>query len=235
MDILTYSALIHDFGIATFQHWKELSYHNWQQLEANAKVAGRSDIASIILNISVKVQLNRSPEEYLKFYLPTAEFMSGKHTDDYFATIPNDIVNIIFDMLQTTTETLLLTHRKDKIQLYNRCTYFYGVPHSFDDAPAKIEWSLHKLFKYSWYNYGHKPLLYSIRGTSDSIIVCTIFHQTKTPNKKHGRCMHYYGRNEFESTSEFSHHIEYCKTTKLVSELLSRAMHIYIEEPHKKI
>lgn len=156
---MTYQQLIHDFGITTWQDWGHIDI---SQLLRDAKQNNNVPMMDVLQKM---LEAKANPNAYMiqnisgikkarkSMVAGIGEWVLGHHIDDYFATIPQDCINIIADMLTTIViRTCSLVGKN-----YHIIRYFCGQQHDLHPLQPSGVYIDHDFFRsvnLTWKRFG---------------------------------------------------------------------------------
>lgn len=138
---------LYGINLTSVRDWNVLDDAQWQHLRTSYTHC--STLSKIIAKLHAIRQENRMlhKTDLVKLYQSssrkTLAWLVDKHTDDYWATIPKDIVNIIREMLCDVKIGTRVYHGQKSLfrdtNVFYYKTYFCGFLHSFNNQPAVVK------------------------------------------------------------------------------------------------
>jgi hypothetical protein len=136
---------LYGINLTNARDWNALTEPQWQHMLAAYSCRTLVRIIKKLYKIHNVNDICKS--DLVNLWRPiihsTLAWIIGRHVDDYWATVPRDIINIVIAMLSDTrTGTRQYRGKSSNFHIiYIRYvkTYFCGLLHSFNDQPAVIK------------------------------------------------------------------------------------------------
>lgn len=114
---MNYQKIIHDFALATCADWNTVTNTEFAEMIRDAEHANRADIVRALKLRQILTKMHNRGRPNLLVYRTKlqygsivcqiigdkAQWVIGNHTDDYFGTLPKNVVESIHNYLFTRT------------------------------------------------------------------------------------------------------------------------------------